>query len=273
MLCLDEGTYAFTIQVGMDLPVAVWVPYYYIPEASGTASFNAMMEPAEIPIEPPSVALGEHCRIFTIGAPAGAEYVRIQPDAAVMFEHGPRLLTPCGPDRIPTPLKQAQTGVQAANIDCLPDRVLVESSRGQPACVSAGSAERLVERGWAVKHYPEPATPDHSYRCLTGEAIEAKFDSGLLDRILEMLDAGIARPYSVILAVDGSDKKSVEGMLRQCHGATDVRQADALPFVTASPPCLDSRHLCLQGDILNRGRGALRFPSAFPKPKGHPGSR
>lgn len=49
---------------------------------------------------------------------------------------------------MPTPLKQAEAGVEAGDILCNAGRILLVSPGGDPACVFAGSLGALADRGW-----------------------------------------------------------------------------------------------------------------------------
>ncbi len=61
-----------------------------------------------------------------------------------------------------SPLEQHRSGVPMQDILCADGKTLMESTRGTPACVSAGNAERLVQRGWGtvVEVQKDAAPPD-----------------------------------------------------------------------------------------------------------------
>jgi len=56
----------------------------------------------------------------------------------------------CASDYVPTPLGQYRFGVNMINIQCIDDyELIIKSSNGLPACVTPGTAQKLIERGWA----------------------------------------------------------------------------------------------------------------------------
>ena len=56
-----------------------------------------------------------------------------------------------------SPAKQVRDGIPLNQIQCNNQRILLESPAGRPACVFAGTAEKLSQRGWNVVLL-EPAT-------------------------------------------------------------------------------------------------------------------
>ena len=56
----------------------------------------------------------------------------------------------------PPPLKQIQDGVEPADVTCTEGLELVlKLSNGNPACIKSASAEKLIERGWAIHVLPD----------------------------------------------------------------------------------------------------------------------
>ncbi len=73
-----------------------------------------------------------------------------------------------------TPLQQTQNGVQASEVTCAGERVLMTTPSGMPACVFAESTETLLERGFALVIRPPAVVPetvaDPSLTGMTGMA-------------------------------------------------------------------------------------------------------
>ena len=56
----------------------------------------------------------------------------------------------------PSPLKQIQNGVNPTSVTCTEGMELVlKFSDGSPACIKPSSAEKLIERGWAIHVLPD----------------------------------------------------------------------------------------------------------------------
>jgi len=56
----------------------------------------------------------------------------------------------------PSPLKQIQEGVKPTSVTCTEGLELVlKFSNGNPACIKSASAEKLIERGWAIHVLPD----------------------------------------------------------------------------------------------------------------------
>ena len=51
---------------------------------------------------------------------------------------------------IDSPRHQLESGIAPENIQCREDRILVLRTNGQPACVKPDTAEKLIQRGWAI---------------------------------------------------------------------------------------------------------------------------
>ncbi len=69
-----------------------------------------------------------------------------------------------------TPYKQFQSGIALEEIQCRDSKTLMETTRGTPACVSEGSVQKLLQKGWvpvaqaAERHdlqLPEAAKAGH----------------------------------------------------------------------------------------------------------------
>ena len=57
---------------------------------------------------------------------------------------------------LPPPLKQIQDGVDPSAVTCTEGMELVlKFSNGSPACIKPASAEKLIERGWAIHVLPD----------------------------------------------------------------------------------------------------------------------
>lgn len=56
----------------------------------------------------------------------------------------------------PPPLKQIQDGIEPTNVTCTEGLELVlKFSNGNPACIKPTSADKLIERGWAIHVLPD----------------------------------------------------------------------------------------------------------------------
>ena len=51
---------------------------------------------------------------------------------------------------IASPRHQLESGIAPENIQCREDRVLVLRTNGNPSCVKPQTAEKLIQRGWAI---------------------------------------------------------------------------------------------------------------------------
>ncbi len=51
---------------------------------------------------------------------------------------------------IASPKHQLESGILPDDIQCRDNRILVLRPNGNPACVSPQTAEKLMERGWAI---------------------------------------------------------------------------------------------------------------------------
>ena len=63
----------------------------------------------------------------------------------------------------PSPLKQMSDGILPENVTCTEGLVIIQkSSNSLPACVKPSSAEKLIQRGWAMDISPVllPANDD-----------------------------------------------------------------------------------------------------------------
>ncbi len=164
-------------------------------------------------------------------------------------------------EQVPTPLQQARDGVPFEAMQCRDGKVLMESSGGTPACVSESSSAKLAARGWKaaaeLQTTPEIAYNGHACKGQQEMVNIAKFDSGLFDRIGEMLEANVTGSYSVLLIVSDVDKRAVEQILTDCHGAKDVGAGETLSFVTASVPLGEIPTLSAYDEVQRIGAGEL----------------
>ncbi len=49
---------------------------------------------------------------------------------------------------VPSPMAQHEAGVPIHEIQCRDSKTLMETTRGTPACISEGSVQKLLQKGW-----------------------------------------------------------------------------------------------------------------------------
>lgn len=106
--------------------------FYNILNAIGSEDSNGPR--SMLPLE-----IGQNA-IFYVNSIRGDHYV-LSPYTAKISE--------CNSDYDPTPLGQYKFGVNAKEIHCVDDYVLVIKYNGSPACVTESTKTKLIERGWA----------------------------------------------------------------------------------------------------------------------------
>ena len=164
-------------------------------------------------------------------------------------------------ETIPSPLQQVQEGIPFDEIQCRDGQALMQSPGGTSACVNESSSAKLAERGWkavaGLQTNQEASIGGHACNGLQETANAGKFDTGLFDRIGEMLNANVTGSYSVLLIVSDADKQAVEQILVDCHSATNVVTARSLSFVTASVPLGEIWALSAYDEVRRIGAGEL----------------
>ena len=70
------------------------------------------------------------------------------------------LTVPAYADVSSSPLKQMKMGVSINEIQCNPDKVLMESPSGKPYCLSEGTATKLADRGFSLVVLKENVSDD-----------------------------------------------------------------------------------------------------------------
>ena len=130
----------------------------------------------------------------------------------------------------PPPLKQISDGVLPENVTCIEGLVIIlKSSNNSPACVKLSSAEKLIQRGWAIE------IPDSVSNNLNSEA-------EITEKAKVILDYALAQEQSE------SEGEYIEGSTDDGYPIAfyDVSGND---IILNKLPSLPSNLLYLQQDI------------------------
>lgn len=151
---------------------------------------------------------------------------------------------------------------------------VLKNSDNSPTCFKIDSVQKLEERGWGslytgIEKYGIFKEVLHFCKPSHENIIESKFDSGMLDKINALLNANITRSYSILLIVGDQNKPTVEKLLTECYGATNISSGKNLSFVTADVPLSVIPRLSMHNEIAQVGEGELyELPAVLKEKEG-----